>query len=129
MGGRHFVIKYDTEKHTYMLKDLGNGHGTFLKISPQMKLCTGYVVSFGEVHFGVTIKSDADVKSDRELEIKFLEGPKAGKKLYVRSVPIGNRRFRAGSKIITMGRQKDSVVHFTSGALSRKQCSVTGNIV
>ena len=31
-GGRHFMVKYMIEKNHYMLKDLGEGTGTFVKV-------------------------------------------------------------------------------------------------
>ncbi len=62
VGKKHFVIKYDLGRHAYLIKDLGDGHGTFIRIKPALKLCSGYIISFGEVHFGVHIKS-ADAKT------------------------------------------------------------------
>ncbi len=50
-GKRHFLIKYDTEKKTYYLKDLEEGTGTFIKIAPKWALRNNSVISFGDIHF------------------------------------------------------------------------------
>ena len=57
MGKKHFMIKYESSKQTYLIKDLGEGNGTFVKIVPQMQLASGFTISFGEIHFNVLIKA------------------------------------------------------------------------
>ena len=50
------MIKYDLGRKAYMIKDLGDGNGTFIKIVPRFTLFSGCMISFGEVHLTVQIK-------------------------------------------------------------------------
>jgi hypothetical protein len=57
-GARHFYIKYINEFNSYMIKDLGEGSGTFIKVQKQFILKNGHIVSFGENHMVVGIIVD-----------------------------------------------------------------------
>lgn len=57
-GPRHFSIKFNTDLNSYTIKDLGEGSGTFIKVSTQAILNNGQIVSFGENHLVVGIVPD-----------------------------------------------------------------------
>lgn len=57
-GARHFYIKYSNDLNSYMIKDLGEGSGTFIKVQKQFILKNGHIVSFGENHMVVGIIVD-----------------------------------------------------------------------
>ena len=50
-GKRHFQIKYDLTRKTYLLKDMEDGTGTFIKIAPKWTLKNNSIISFGDIHF------------------------------------------------------------------------------
>ena len=48
------MIKYDIQRQTYFLRDLGEGSGTFVKVpSEGIILKNGYIISFGDTHMTV----------------------------------------------------------------------------
>ena len=57
-GARHFQIKFSASKNSYLLKDLGDGSGTFVKVDRDFVLKNGQIVSFGENHMVVGIIID-----------------------------------------------------------------------
>ena len=65
-GDRHFVIKYLIEKNYYILKDLGEGSGTFIKIQKEAVLKNGHIVSFGDFHMVVGLVLDKNFKNESE---------------------------------------------------------------
>jgi pSer/pThr/pTyr-binding forkhead associated (FHA) protein len=44
------MIKYVLDKNFYIIKDLGEGTGTFIKIEKQVILRNGHIISFGDSH-------------------------------------------------------------------------------
>jgi hypothetical protein len=75
-GAVHFVIKYDSERRNYLIRDNGQGTGTFLKIDSPLVLRSGYAVGFGDSTMVVEIGTGC------QLSLKFLDGPKAEESLY-----------------------------------------------
>ena len=65
------VIKYEQTTNKYYIKDLGDGTGTFLKITKPLLLKAGYIISYGDTHMVV------QVNEDQSLFIKLLEGSKS----------------------------------------------------
>ena len=63
-GKRHFVIKYNTEKKNYFLKDLEDGTGTFIKIAPKMVLKNNTIISFGDIHFAIVFPPAKSAEAD-----------------------------------------------------------------
>jgi hypothetical protein len=53
LGSRHFVIKYVLHKQKYFISDLGEGSGTFVKITEPLVLKDGYIISFGNSHMTI----------------------------------------------------------------------------
>ena len=51
------------------------GTGTFIKIDKELKLQSGYIISYGDSHMVVTAKQD-------KIHLKFLDGPKLDQELY-----------------------------------------------
>lgn len=78
-GRRHFVIKYSIERKIYILKDLEEGTGTFIKINPKLTLRNNSIVSFGDIHFAVIFPPVDPILPEAKpsILVKFLEGPKA----------------------------------------------------
>jgi len=52
------MIKFSNEANSYLLKDLGEGTGTFIKIERPCVLKNGHIISFGENHMVVGIIVD-----------------------------------------------------------------------
>lgn len=76
VGSKHFMLQYDPRyKNKYVLRDLGEGMGTFIRIDNQLKLITNYIVSFGDSHMIVVIESP------EVLTLKFIDGQKTNQKL------------------------------------------------
>ena len=76
LGAVHFVVKYDSARRTYYIRDNGQGTGTFLKIERPLALQSGYAVSFGDSTMVVTLENSVG------LQLRFLDGPKAEESLY-----------------------------------------------
>lgn len=53
-GKCYFVIRYIQEKNAYAIKDMGDGSGTFLKISYKCILKDNSTICFGDIHFTVS---------------------------------------------------------------------------
>ncbi|CAG9330328.1 unnamed protein product [Blepharisma stoltei] len=102
----HMVVRYDVQKKKYFLKDLGEGTGTFVKITKPFSLKNGNVVSFGESHMLVQLNS-----ANSDISLKFLEGPKADEVL----------SFTPDDSDIQIGRIQDCKVVFNDSSLSRYQ--------
>ena len=73
VGRRHFQIVFQSSRNVYTLKDLGEGTGTFIKLTYPHTLTFPCIVSFGETHMKVTVLEEAQGTG---LEVTFLEGPK-----------------------------------------------------
>lgn len=78
VGKKHFLIQYKKFPGPgYFLKDLGDGMGTFVRITRPIVLKNNYIVSFGDSHLIVMIESfDLTI-----LTVKFIDGPKCDQKL------------------------------------------------
>ena len=53
MGGQHFLISFDNSSQKYLISDLGEGTGTFLRLDSPLLLQEGNIVSFGSSHITV----------------------------------------------------------------------------
>ena len=72
VGSEHFIIKHDKSyKSTYVLSDLGNGTGTFIRIEKKLYMKTGNIISFGDSHMLVNIENCEKGK----IQLKFIDGP------------------------------------------------------
>jgi FHA domain len=79
IGKKHFLIQYlnnkiISEKGTFMIKDLGDGMGTFVRLQRPLKVQNNYIISFGDSHIIAKVNG---VK----LTVKFIDGPKMKEKL------------------------------------------------
>jgi FHA domain len=77
VGKKHFVIKYSPEKDSYSIKDLGDGMGTFIRLTRPLCLKSNFIISFGDSHLIVVIENNEVPK----LVIRFIDGPKVEQKL------------------------------------------------
>jgi hypothetical protein len=78
IGKQHFLIQYKKIPGPgYFLKDLGDGMGTFIRISRPVLLKNNYIVSFGDSHLIVHLENT----KKSELHIKFIDGSKCDEKL------------------------------------------------
>jgi hypothetical protein len=75
-GDRHFMIKYMIEKNYYIIKDLGEGSGTFIKVQTEAILKNGHIVSFGDFHMVIGLVLDKNSKSESELSKSSARVPK-----------------------------------------------------
>jgi FHA domain len=69
IGKRHFMVKYNKNKHTYAIKDMGEGMGTFIRLDQPLKLKSSYIISFGDSHMIVNLDNTF-------ITLRFIEGPK-----------------------------------------------------
>lgn len=80
IGRRHFMINYNKgnaylESGSYLIKDMGEGLGTFIRVDRPVKIKNSYIFSFGDSHLIMNIV-------DNELTLRFIEGPKADYRKY-----------------------------------------------
>lgn len=79
VGKRHFMIQHlrgqgYSDKGAYFIKDLGDGLGTFIKLSKPLKLISNFIVSFGDSHLVIKIEK-------KDLILRFIDGPRNDEKL------------------------------------------------
>lgn len=120
VGSQHCMIKYDPTTRVYLLKDLGEGSGTFLKIDREINLRSGFIVSFGDSHMAVTLNESPTTKSKMQgskISLKFLDGPKTDE-VYT---------FTKEDKVIKIGRMSDCDIRFEGSSLSRYQLTIEYN--
>ena len=121
VGMRHSMLKYNPMTRKYALKDLGDGSGTFIKVENKIKIKSGYIMSFSDSHVLLSISEGIKEKSLPDLEkapkdaltLKFLDGPKLGKKY----------NFLKENSVVKVGRMNDCAVKFEGNSLSRYQCA------
>ena len=114
-GAVHFVLKYDSEHRHYLIRDNGQGTGTFLKIDCPLLLRSGYAVGFGDSTMLVELEAGPSVT------LRFLDGPKAEESLYFPGCVRSS--FRRNDGVVKIGRMTDCEIKFTDVGLSRYQCS------
>lgn len=113
VGRHHFQIAFQSSQQRYTLKDLGEGTGTFLKLTFPHRLALPCIVSFGESHMKVT------VLEEEALQIVFLEGPKKDVTLY-----DSFSNFTPADSPVKVGRMASATIRFDDSSLSRCQCSL-----
>ncbi|OMJ80059.1 hypothetical protein SteCoe_19789 [Stentor coeruleus] len=112
VGKRHFMIQYKAEpKSMYLIKDLGDGMGTFVRISKPLPLQTNFIISFGDSHMIVVIDNSYPPK----LTLRFIDGPKLDEKF----------KFSQNDSPIVIGRMNDCAIRFDDNSLSRYHCIIT----
>lgn len=111
IGSVHFVIEFNSMSGQFLIKDQGDGTGTFVKLDRPILLQSYYILSFGNTHMTVVI---APQSKQRKITLKFIEGPKAGQCL----------TFDSGQKVVKIGRLADCEVQFDDTSLSRYQCTL-----
>jgi hypothetical protein len=79
IGKRHFMIQYvkgkrDIDIGGYMIKDMGEGMGTFIRLDKPLKLQNNFIVSFGDSHVIVQLEGST-------LHLRFIDGPRNEEKL------------------------------------------------
>ena len=55
VGDNHFKIRFCPYMNKYFIKDLGQGHGTLLKVDAPMELQSGSVICIGHSYITVGI--------------------------------------------------------------------------
>ena len=113
MGKQHLMIKFNLSSNRYTISDLGDGTGTFVKITNGLLLKDGYIISFGNSHMKISANSPGSVCDDK-LGIKFLEGPKTGEEFF----------FSPNDDLVLIGRMTDCRIKFEDSNMSRYQCNV-----
>jgi hypothetical protein len=108
VGKRHLLIKFIESPPQYILRDLSDGTGTFIKIVKPLKLSNGVIISFCDNHM-----SYAYDEVTQQVTLKFLEGVYANeRKVFPTAFPI------------VIGRDASCTMVFQSASLSRKQCTI-----
>lgn len=111
LGKTHFVIEYSPSHESFLIKDLGDGNGTFMKINGSHLLHDGDVLALGQSYAGVQIRSQ---DTGSMLTLRFYEGPRASEMF----------SFGSNDEIIKIGRVEDCTVQIDDTSLSRYQCFI-----
>lgn len=114
MGRQHLLIKFNPSTSKYMISDLGDGTGTFVKVGTELALREGFIVSFGNSHMKI-LNAGSLNSLDKKIVIKFLEGPKINEEYC----------FQPNDDTILIGRMADCRIRFDDSNLSRYQCNVS----
>ncbi len=112
LGKMHFVIEYSQATENFLIKDLGDGNGTFMKIEDSHALHDGDVLAFGLSYAGVQIQSQG---TGSTLTLRFYEGPRASEMF----------SFGSNDDTIKIGRIEDCTIQIEDSALSRYQCFIS----
>jgi hypothetical protein len=112
VGKKHFMIMFKEQPSpAYHLKDLGDGMGTFVRITRPLVLKNNFIVSFGESHMIVVVDNGPTPK----LTLRFIDGPKLDQRL----------KFSFNDSPITIGRMTDCTIKFDDNSLSRYHSIIT----
>lgn len=124
VGERHCMLKYNPATKKYYIKDLGEGSGTFVKIDQELKLKSGYIVSFSDSHLVLSINDKnsnpnsplvaQNTPANNAITLKFLDGPKIDQVF----------TFPKEERLVKIGRMNDCNVKFEGNSLSRYQCTI-----
>lgn len=114
VGNRHFLIKYHAMERKYTIRDLGEGTGTFIKLTTKQQLKDNYILSFGENHM-VIQHCEIVAQELPKITLKFIDGPKSDQVF----------QFQSTESPIRIGRQSDCQIRFDDNSLSRYQCLMT----
>ena len=68
--GKHFQIRYDNDTKKYYIKDLGNGFGTFIKLTNEQKIKDNLLINIGETYIVFSFNND----NENEIIIKLFSG-------------------------------------------------------
>jgi len=108
IGKQNLIIKFNSDSRTYLIKDLGEGTGTFVRIDKPITLKSRYKISFGDSHMRLSPHHAENIA------VKFLDGPKSDEQF----------EFSADESPIRIGRMADCRVRFEDNSLSRYQCEL-----
>jgi hypothetical protein len=72
VGKKHFMIKYDSGH--YLLKDLGDGMGTFVKLEKELVLQNNFIICFGDSHMLIKLEEE-------RVLLSFIDGPRIDEQL------------------------------------------------
>ena len=111
LGKMHFVVEFSKAGDCFLIKDLGDGNGTFMKIEGSHVLHNGDVLSFGASHAGVQIQPQG---CSSTFTLRFFEGPRASDML----------TFGVNEEVVKIGRMHDCAVMIDDNNLSRYQCVI-----
>lgn len=142
-GRRHFVIEYEASRNVYMLKDLGDGTGTFIRVVEKRSIKKNVILSFTTLHLAVLFpnKQDHDAldPSLKEISKDDITDPKTyfmyfnslGSLLkYLMSreenfskISTNHSTFTPADSPITIGRGNSATISIPKKGLSRVQCT------
>ena len=114
VGNRHFLLKYQALERKYTIRDLGEGTGTFIKITTKLLLKDNYILSFGENHM-VVQHCEIIGQEQPKITLKFIDGSKSDEVF----------QFQSSDSPVRIGRQGDCQIKFEDNSLSRYQCLMT----
>lgn len=114
VGNRHFLVKYHSVERKYTIRDLGEGTGTFIKLTTKLLLRDNYILSFGENHM-IVHHCEVINQEEAKITVKFIDGPKSDQVF----------QFHSQESPLKIGRQGDCQIRFEDNSLSRYQCLLT----
>lgn len=109
VGSQHCMIQFDVPNRNYLLKDLDEGSGTFIKVTKRTALTARSVLCIGKSSIAVVLLEVA------HLQLTFIEGPKKGESV----------SFLGDEETISVGRMPDSQLRVEEDkSLSRFHCRI-----
>lgn len=125
--GRHFKIEFNIEKSGFFLQDLGNSHGTFMKIEKKIALKDNFLLSIGESYIVINIfNKQYDDMSVSNNDISYSLKPNHLKlKVFGANETTKNFYFPPSNMIISIGRFSLADILIEDNLLSKIHCSIT----
>ena len=77
IGRSHFRIRFDPVKNKFLMKDMGDGSGTFIRIEEPTVLQSGTVICVGESHIivGLIFDNLRENQSNRKVGQQSIRAP------------------------------------------------------
>lgn len=115
-AGRHFQVRYDQDKHSYLIKDLGTGSGAFLRVTGCHTLAIQTLLSVGESYLFLSLIT-ALTSQAHQLRIKIFTKNHTSEVLFFTSNQVPSTGLR-------IGRHPGCPIHISDELLSKVQLTI-----
>jgi len=128
--GRHFLIEYSLEKNIYIIKDLGVGYGTFVRLDYTLNLKDNMLINIGQIYVLIHISNFFeynDSQNNNSNNNNSLNSQKPNQlKLIIYGINYNEETFyyKPINNNITIGRYQLANIHLNDKLLSQIHCTI-----
>ena len=113
---RQFYIRYDDVFNKFMIKDLANGFGSFIKLKNKHKINNNFLFNIGDTYIVAKLEKPSEAEEEY-LVLRIFTG-------VIKYDPV---KFFRTKKSISIGRSIDCDVSINDSLLSRLHCMIQYN--